>query len=85
MEDLIKISITPLRITISGLLFSAKSFNFDENGNEPDIDYDRLLRIVADSGYSGYLGIEYEGNSLSEYDGIHATIKLLRRVIADMS
>ena len=64
---------------------SAKSFNFDENGNEPDIDYDRLLRIVADSGYSGYLGIEYEGNSLSEYDGIHATIKLLRRVIADMS
>ncbi len=64
---------------------SVKSFNFDENGNEPDIDFDRLLRIVADSGYSGYLGIEYEGNSLSEYDGIHATIKLLRRVIADIS
>lgn len=64
---------------------SVKSFNFDENGNEPDIDFDRLLRIVADGGYSGYLGIEYEGDSLSEYDGIHATIALIKRVIADMS
>lgn len=64
---------------------SVKSFNFDENGNEPDIDFDRLLKIVADAGYSGYLGIEYEGDSLSEYDGIHATIALLNRVISDMS
>ncbi|MDG1859727.1 MAG: sugar phosphate isomerase/epimerase [Emcibacteraceae bacterium] len=64
---------------------SVKSFNFDENGNEPDIDFDRLLKIVADAGYSGYLGIEYEGDSLSEYDGIHATIALLTRVISDMS
>ncbi len=64
---------------------SVKSFNFDENGNEPDIDFDRLLRIVADAGYSGYLGIEYEGDSLSEYDGIHATIALLKRIIKDMS
>ena len=64
---------------------SVKSFNFDADGNEPDIDFDRLLKIVADAGYSGYLGIEYEGDSLSEYDGIHATIALMKRVIADMS
>ncbi|MDG1438011.1 MAG: sugar phosphate isomerase/epimerase [Emcibacteraceae bacterium] len=64
---------------------SVKSFNFDENGNEPDINFDRLLKIVVDNGYSGYLGIEYEGDSLSEYDGIHATIALLKRVISDMS
>ena len=64
---------------------SVKSFNFDANGNEPDINFDRLLKIVADGGYSGYLGIEYEGDNLSEYEGIHATIALLKRVIADMT
>lgn len=64
---------------------SVKSFEFDENGNETTIDFHRLLKIVGDSGYSGYLGIEYEGDNLSEFDGIHATIKLLNRVIADMS
>lgn len=64
---------------------SVKSFNFDENGNEPDIDFDRLLKIVADAGYTGHLGIEYEGDGLSEYDGIHATIALIKRVMADMN
>ncbi len=64
---------------------SVKSYDFDANGNESSIDFDRMLKIVADRGYSGYLGIEYEGNTLSEYEGIHATIKLLDRVIADMS
>lgn len=63
---------------------SVKSFNFDANGNEPDIDFDRLLKIVADAGYSGYLGIEYEGDKLSEFEGVKKTIALLNRVIADM-
>lgn len=64
---------------------SVKSFNFDENGNEPDIDFDRLLKIVADAGYFGYLGIEYEGDNLSEFEGIRKTITLLNRVMADMA
>ena len=64
---------------------SVKSYDFDGNGDESSIDFDRMLKIVADGGYSGYLGIEYEGNNLSEFDGIHATIKLLNRVIGDMS
>lgn len=63
---------------------SVKTFEFDENGNEPDIDFDRLLKIVADAGYAGYLGIEYEGDNISEFEGIHKTIALLNRVIADM-
>ncbi len=63
---------------------SVKSFNFDESGNEPDIDFDRLLKIVVDAGYSGYLGIEYEGDGLSEFEGIRKTIALLNRVMTDM-
>jgi sugar phosphate isomerase/epimerase len=59
---------------------SAKSYDFDENGNETTLDYRRLLRIVLDAGYRGYVGIEYEGDRLSEPEGIRATKALLERV-----
>lgn len=59
---------------------SAKSYNFDEAGNETQLDYERLMRIVLDAGYRGYVGIEYEGSELSEPDGINATRVLLERV-----
>jgi sugar phosphate isomerase/epimerase len=58
---------------------SAKSYDFDANGNETKIDYMRMMKIVVDAGYGGYVGIEYEGNRLSEKEGILATKKLLER------
>lgn len=61
---------------------SAKSHDFDENGNEVHTDYMRMMQIVLAHGYRGYVGIEYEGNSLSEADGIRATRDLLLRVRA---
>jgi sugar phosphate isomerase/epimerase len=63
---------------------SAKSHTFDERGSERDKDYWRLLRIVLASGYRGFVGIEYEGNELSEPDGIRATKALLERVREDL-
>ncbi len=59
---------------------SAKSHDFDEHGNETHTDYDRMMRIVVDSGYRGYVGIEYEGKKLSAFEGIAATKRLLERV-----
>jgi sugar phosphate isomerase/epimerase len=56
---------------------SAKSYDFDEEGRETSLDYPRLLKIVTDAGYHGYVGIEYEGSRLSEPEGIQATKKLL--------
>jgi L-ribulose-5-phosphate 3-epimerase len=56
---------------------SAKSHDFDEHGNETATDYRRMLRIVVDAGYRGHLGIEYEGDRLSEPEGIRATKALL--------
>lgn len=56
---------------------SAKSYDFDTNGNQPKIDYLKMLQIVKDAGYTGYIGVEYEGNNLSEKEGIIATKKLL--------
>lgn len=58
---------------------SAKSYAFDEAGMETTIDYPRMMRIVLDAGYRGYVGIEYEGDGLSEHDGILATLGLLQR------
>lgn len=59
---------------------SAKSHDFDDEGNEKSTDYAKMLKIVTDAGYHGYVGIEYEGGRLSEPDGIQATKKLLERV-----
>jgi sugar phosphate isomerase/epimerase len=64
---------------------SAKSHDFDVAGNEKNTDYRRMLQIVKDAGYRGYIGIEYEGGGLSEPDGIRATKKLLEVVRAEMS
>jgi L-ribulose-5-phosphate 3-epimerase len=59
---------------------SAKSHDFDDNGNETHTDYRRMMKIVLAAGYKGYVGIEYEGSKLSEPDGIRATKKLLETV-----
>ncbi|CAN5312328.1 sugar phosphate isomerase/epimerase [soil metagenome] len=56
---------------------SAKSYTFDKDGREETIDYSKMIRIVKNSGFSGYIGIEYEGSPLSESDGVKATKALL--------
>jgi sugar phosphate isomerase/epimerase len=60
---------------------SGKTHDFDENGNETQIDYAKMMKIVSDSGFKGYIDVEYEGNKLSEDEGIKATIALLKKVI----
>ena len=59
---------------------SAKSYMFDESGDQVMIDYDTMLRIVKDAGFNGYIGIEYEGSDKSEEEGIRATKALLEKI-----
>jgi sugar phosphate isomerase/epimerase len=59
---------------------SAKTHDFDDDGNESTKDYIRLMRIVRDFGYRSWVGIEYEGNRLPEREGIARTKTLLDRV-----
>jgi len=59
---------------------SAKSYAFDAMGNETTIDYVRMMRIVRDAGYRGYVGVEFEGRDMEEPAGIRATKALLERV-----
>jgi len=60
---------------------SAKAYAFDADGNESSIDYKKMLDIVKASDFSGHVGIEWEGESLSEPDGIKATKRLLEKYI----
>ncbi len=64
---------------------SAKAHNFGPDGYETDIDFVRMLKIVKDAGYTGYIGVEYEGNELDEESGIIATRDLLLKAAAELS
>ncbi|SDL69608.1 sugar phosphate isomerase/epimerase family protein [Siphonobacter aquaeclarae] len=59
---------------------SAKTYDFDASGNCVETDYSRIFEIVKKSGFKGYIGIEYEGDKLSEEEGIRKTKQLLERV-----
>jgi sugar phosphate isomerase/epimerase len=59
---------------------SAKSHAFDKDGNEAAIDYFKMMKIVLDAGYHGYVGIEWEGDTPGEMEGVKLTKQLLERV-----
>ena len=58
---------------------SAKTYNFDENGNCVETDYYKMMKLVKEAGYTGHVGIEYEGDQLSEEDGVRKTLALLKK------
>jgi len=58
---------------------SAKSYNFNEKGEDAIIDYYKMLEIVKKSEYEGYIGIEYEGEVVGEHEGILATRALMEK------
>ena len=58
---------------------SAKSHQFDTQGNETKTDYARMMKIVRAAGYTGWVGIEWEGGSPSEHEGILLTKKILEK------
>ena len=71
---------------------SAKSINFDNNGNETNTDFERMIKLIKSSSFEGYMAIEYEGalmqmfgrdpsDYLSSNDGILATKKLIEKYI----
>ena len=64
---------------------SAKSFDFDAAGNETQTDFRRMMKIVLAHDYHGYVGIEYEGDKLSEPAGIRATRELLLRIREELA
>jgi len=60
---------------------SAKSHDFNQAGDEIHSDYYRIMKTVVSAGYDGFVGVEYEGNELSEEAGIIATRDLLKKIV----
>jgi len=60
---------------------SAKSYDFDSNGEESTIDFKRIIEITKEFNYDGYYGIEYEGLNLGENEGISKTKKLIEKYL----
>ena len=58
---------------------SAKTFDFNADGTDTLIDYEKMMKIVKDSGFRGIIGIEYEGEHTAEREGIRKTKALLER------
>lgn len=63
---------------------SAKTYDFDASGNETTIDYLKMLTIVKNAGYTGRIGVEYEGSRFTEEQGIKATRALLLKIAAQL-
>lgn len=60
---------------------SAKTYDFDSNGEQPLMDYKRLMELVKNSSFKGYIGIEFEGNKGDEEDGIRKTKALIEKYL----
>ena len=56
---------------------SAKTYAFNDAGEETSMDYSKIMQIVKDAGYTGFIGIEYEGDELTPEQGIDLTRDLL--------
>lgn len=61
---------------------SFKCYDFDPSGKETKLDLDRLMKIALDAGYHNWVGIEYEGDRMSEMEGIAAAKKFLDRLLS---
>jgi sugar phosphate isomerase/epimerase len=65
---------------------SAKTHDFDADGNESHTDYRKMLDIILRKHkFSGFMGIEYEGSKIPEADGIRKTKALLIKIRKEMS
>lgn len=60
---------------------SAKTYDFDANGEQPLLDYKKLMSIVKKSGFKGYIGIEFEGNTQPEDEGVRKTKALVQKYL----
>lgn len=61
---------------------SAKAHEFDAEGNCVETDYVKMMKVVKDAGFRGIIGIEYEGEKLTEEEGIKKTKALLEKMLA---
>ncbi|HUG66508.1 MAG TPA: TIM barrel protein [Pirellulaceae bacterium] len=78
MQDNRAATITKLVPRAKAICATAK--DFDERGEETTYNYRRMVAAVMDAGYRGYIGIDYQGESLEDIAGVKAAHDLLQKV-----
>jgi sugar phosphate isomerase/epimerase len=63
---------------------SAKSYAFNESGNETKIDYQKMFQIIKKTNFDGFVGVEYEG-STDYTKGILKTKDLVKKCITNLN
>lgn len=62
-----------------------KFYGFDENGDEPSVDYAVLMRVFRDGGYDGFMSSEWEGHAytdeFSSFEMVKQHQALCRRIL----
>ncbi len=56
---------------------SGPHFRTDWAGARYPIDFERLMRITLDAGYRSWVGIEFEGSEVDEYEGVRQSKAVL--------
>jgi L-ribulose-5-phosphate 3-epimerase len=60
---------------------SFKCYDFAPNASETTIDMGKMMGVVLGAGYHNWAGIEFEGERLSEFEGIQAAKRCLEKYL----
>ncbi|MEM9941449.1 MAG: sugar phosphate isomerase/epimerase family protein [Planctomycetota bacterium] len=66
-------------------ILCAKAKAFDDQGNETNVDYRRMLKIAKDAGFRGFIGIEFEGHEIEPLEGIKMTAALIEKIQMELA
>jgi len=58
----------------------AKTYQFAKNGEETTIDYNKVMKMLKDNDYRGYITIEFEGES-DEFTGVKKSLDLIKNYL----
>ena len=61
-------------------IIHAKTYEFDDDGNETQLDFERIIQALKDVGFDGYYSIEFEGKG-EAMDGVRKTKALLEKYL----
>jgi sugar phosphate isomerase/epimerase len=72
-------AVTKLMPYAKGVSYKCNDFGAD--GQETVLDTARMMKIVLEAGYSGRVGIEFEGTRMTEFEGVQAAKRLLETLL----
>ncbi|HMF31010.1 MAG TPA: sugar phosphate isomerase/epimerase family protein [Candidatus Lokiarchaeia archaeon] len=61
------------------LYVHAKTYAFDENGEDTWTDFGKAMGILQNAGFDGWYSVEWEGSGLTDSEGVNKTVALLNK------